>query len=812
MANKFTQKAQNTLNRSMVIARELGHTYIGSEHILLALISEDDSIASKILTSKGAKLEKLRKSMIEIAGVGSESNISADDLTPRARKIIENSALESQKGSTKFIGTEHILMALLGEKDCIAVRLLEAEGIPASELKSDLSAYIGSAEKSYSRTVKKDDEEKSKQKASSVIAQYGRDLTEFAQLRKLDPVIGRKNETDRVIQILSRRTKNNPCLIGEPGVGKTAVIEGLAQRIAAGSVPNSLMGKKIITLDLPSMIAGAKYRGEFEERLKNVMREAAKNPDIILFIDEIHTIVGAGAAEGAVDAANIIKPALARSELQVIGATTVSEYHTHIEKDAALERRFCPVLIEEPSEEEAYSILLGLREKYEKHHDLRFSDNALKSAITLSVRFLPEHFLPDKAIDLMDEAASKLRVNLSLPSPQLKKAERKLSLVQREKEEAICDQDFEKAARLRDRESSLKSKLSEIKEEYLTEEKKVFVTAEDIAKIITERTGIPVGNLLEDEGKRLLELERSLEETIVGQTEAVHTVCTAVRRGRVGLKTKSSPIGSFLFIGQTGVGKTALASTLAVSLFGSKNALIRFDMSEYMEKHSVSKLIGSPPGYVGYGEGGQLTEKVRRHPYSVILFDEIEKAHPDIFHILLQVLDEGMLTDSTGRKVDFSNTILIMTSNVGANPKTARKVMGFSSGIDNSEAESSKDNITSELKNIFKPEFLNRIDDIVFFRSLSVDDIQKIAERMLGDVVQRAAALGIKLTPDEKLSEFFAQKSFKKEYGARPLRRMIVKKLEDSLSFQLLEQNILPGDSVRAYADPASEEIMFSKI
>ena len=811
MANKFTQKAQSTLNRSLEIAKELGHTYIGSEHILLALVTESDSIASRILSARGAKADKLRKSVIEIAGIGSESNISGEDMTPRAKKIIEMSAEESQKSSTKYIGTEHLLMALLGERDSVAVRLLEAEGIPASELKNDLSAYLSTSEKGYPLSTRKESEEKSKRKESSVLLQHGRDLTELAKAKKTDPVIGRSNETDRVIRILSRRTKNNPCLIGEPGVGKTAIIEGLALRIASGNVPQALENKKIVVLDLPSMIAGAKYRGEFEERLKNIMKEVSKNPDVILFIDEIHTVVGAGAAEGAVDAANIIKPALARSELQIIGATTFSEYRTHIEKDAALERRFCPVTVEEPTEDEAIEILFGLREKYELHHGTEITDDAIRSAVYLSARYIPDRFLPDKAIDLIDEAASKKRISVSIPSPEIKKYEKKLITLAKEKEDAVCAQDFEAAAKIRDKETRVRGKLSELKKLNCGSNKVSPVTEEDIAAIVTEHTGIPGGRLLEDESQRLCLLEENIKNAIVGQDHAIHTVCAAVRRGRVGLKPSSAPIGSFLFLGKTGVGKTALANQLALSLFGNKSSLIRLDMSEYMEKHSVSKLIGSPPGYVGYGEGGQLTEKIRRHPYSVVLFDEIEKAHPDVYHLLLQVLEDGSLTDSTGRKVDFSNTILIMTSNAGAN-LSEKKVLGFTSDNEDTKNAENNEHILSGLKETFNPEFLNRIDDIVVFRGLSREDIRLIADKMLLDAVGRAERIGIKLTCDEELSEFFATLSFKEEYGARPLRRMIVKKLEDPLSTAILEKSIAPGDSVLAYIDPASQAISFKKL
>ena len=679
MANKFTSKAQSALERAHEEARSLGHTYIGSEHILLGLICEGDSVASKMLLAKGIDADALRKTVIGISGQGARSNVSASDMTPRCKHIIEESAQKSHDCASGYIGTEHILYAMLCEKDSVGVKLLENFGLTVYELKAELQAFLGIDGEKKSGSSSKDKKRSAKIEGAPTLSLYGRDLTALAALGKSDPVIGRAEETARVIRILSRRTKNNPCLVGEPGVGKTAVIEGLAQLISDKNVPETLLDRRIVTLDIPAMIAGAKYRGEFEERMKSIMEEVSKNPDIILFVDEIHMIIGAGAAEGAVDAANIIKPALARGEMRIIGATTLSEYRQHIEKDAALERRFQAVNVKEPSEEEALSILSGLRDKYEAHHKLIISDEAIEAAVKLSVRYIPDRFLPDKAIDLIDEAASKLRIeNFSSPS-ELRDIEKRLAELENEKEEAIVGQNFELAATIRDEETRMRQRKEELCGAQSSKEKdeSLVVRAEDIAEIVTSWTGIPTGKLAENEEERLSKLEEALMSRVVGQDEAVRSIASAIRRGRLGLKDEKRPIGSFIFLGRTGVGKTELAMALAEALFGSEEAMVRLDMSEYMERHSASKLIGSPPGYVGYDEGGQLTEKIRRRPYSVVLFDEVEKAHEDICNLLLQLLDDGSLTDSQGRRVDFRNCVIIMTSNVGASEANNSYSLGF---------------------------------------------------------------------------------------------------------------------------------------
>ncbi len=815
MSNKFTQKAQNTLNRALTAARELGHTYIGSEHILLGLLSEKDSIAARLLLARGADGEKMKRTVIDIAGAGSPSLVTPSDMTPRAKKIIEASAAASAQHGNRYIGTEHLLYALLGERDCVGVRLLESEGIPASELKSDLSAFLSAnGEKNRRAELKTPAEEKLKIRGAPVLSSYGRDLTDAAKDGRMDPLIGRNREIERVVQILSRRSKNNPCLIGEPGVGKTAVVEGLASRIVEGTVPDSLKKKRIITLDIPSMIAGAKYRGEFEERMKNVMEEVGKNPDIILFIDEFHVIIGAGAAEGAVDAANILKPALARGELQVIGATTISEYRKHIEKDAALERRFQSVTVNEPDEESAVQILMGLREKYEAHHHLSISDDAIRSAVRLAIRYIPDRFLPDKAIDLVDEAASRVRITSEIPSPDRKILEDRLRDLRKEKESAITEQQFEQAASLRDQEQQLRLELDELQANTENPDMAptLTVTAAHIADVVTGWTGIPVNNLLEDESRRLLSLDEDLKKTVIGQDEAIKAVVGAIRRGRMGLKDPRRPIGSFIFLGQTGVGKTALAISLAERIFGSESAMIRLDMSEYMEKHSVSRLIGSPPGYVGYEEGGQLTEKLRRRPYSVLLLDEIEKAHPDVFNLLLQVLEDGTLTDSQGRRINCSNTIVIMTSNLGSDGEEQRKILGFSdpAGADGSRRHERESDMLAALKKRFPPEFLNRLDEIIVFQALGKAELSRIAERMLDEIATRAADLGIELTFDDTLPSYLAQKSFSMSYGARPLRRTVIRLLEDPLSLALLESRIGHGDRILAL--PAGDNIELKKI
>ncbi len=813
MSNKFTQKAQNTLNLALSFARELGHSYIGSEHLLLGLVCEKDSIASRLLLARGADAARIRKSIADIAGVGSESFVHASDMTPRARKIIEGSAAESKRNQSRYIGTEHLLMALLEEKDSVAVRLLESEGIPSEELQKDLSVYLNASAERPVRTPPTEKEEKLKIHSAPVLSSYGRDLTERAREGRIDPIIGRQTETDRVIRILSRRTKNNPCLIGEPGVGKTAVVEGLAERIAKGCVPPTLSGKRIVTLDISSMIAGAKYRGEFEERLKNVMEEVRRNPDIILFIDEIHVIIGAGAAEGAVDAANILKPALARGELQMIGATTLAEYRSHIEKDAALERRFQSVHVNEPSPEAAKEILLGLRDRYEAHHGLHIGDDAIEAAVSLSVRYIPDRFLPDKAIDLIDEAAAGVRIGAQTLPSSLKELEDEIRSLSEQLEDAVLSQSFERAAHLRDLERQKRGELAQKKEELPSAHRHgLSVRAGDVAEVITRWTGIPVSSLLSDESEKLLHLEDALGACVVGQDEAISALCRAIRRGRMGLKNPRRPIGSFIFLGQSGVGKTELARALAKEMFGTSEALIRLDMSEYMEKHSVSRLIGSPPGYVGYEEGGQLTEKVRRRPYSVILFDEMEKAHADVFNLLLQVLEDGTLTDSKGRRVDFSNTVIIMTSNLGNAPGEQKKTVGFSLSEDQSGRQRERERMIACVKERFRSEFLNRVDEILPFRPLDRDDLLKIASTLLDEIAHRAEQLGIVLSFDPSVSELLAQDPAA-QGGARPLRQRAIRLIEDPLSTALLEKRFQKGDVIRATWDAkdARDAVAFEK-
>ncbi len=802
MATRFTEKAQNALNYALTAASEMGHTYIGSEHILLGLLSQTDSIAAHVLDGKGVSLDKVHDAVAEFAGVGAQTKVSPADMTPRTKKIIEASAQESLQGGAGYIGTEHILLAILKENDCVAVKLLQSFGVPCNDLRSELLSMLeksGGEHRESAANSKKG--EQPSLSGMPTLASYGRDLTALAQKGRFDPIIGRDDETSRVIQILSRRTKNNPCLIGEPGVGKTAVVEGLAQRVADGRVPENLRDKLIVTLDLSAMIAGAKYRGEFEERLKGVMDEVSKNPNIILFIDEIHTIVGAGAAEGAVDAANILKPALARGEMQLIGATTIEEYRKHIEKDSALERRFQSVMVGEPSPEESILILKGLRDKYEAHHKLKISDEAITAAVKLSCRYINDRFLPDKAIDLIDEAASKLRMTNSTSPNALQDLENRLKEIARDKEEAIRAQDFEGAAKLRDEgkklEEECEQRRSEWKKEHETGES--TVTAEDVADVVTSWTGIPVKRLAEEEGEKLAHLDEILKKRIIGQDEAVEAVARAIKRGRMGLKDPKRPIGSFIFLGPTGVGKTELTKVLADVMFGSENAMIRIDMSEFMEKHSVSKLIGSPPGYVGFEEGGHLTEQIRRKPYSVVLFDEIEKAHPDVFNILLQILEDGILTDSQGRRVDFKNTVIIMTSNVGAGSIVEPKRLGFTAEASDSDKDKkNREAVMGALKNTFRPEFLNRLDEIIIFSKLTDDNIRSIALLMLQSVVARAETIDIHVTVDDSVTSLVAKEGFDPVYGARPLRRAIVHLIEDTLSSAMLEGHIKSGDHVTA--------------
>ncbi len=794
MSNKFTAKATSVLNKSLKLASEMGHTYIGSEHILLALCYESEGAAAKMLEEKSVHLEAVRTAIGERIGTGEPTSITPSDLTPRAKHIIETSAYHSSRRGNGYIGTEHILLALCDDTDCSAVSILSSLGVNPDELAADIEAFL--------EDVSGEENAKKKKKNAALrdcptLSQYGRDLTAAARLDKLDPTVGREAETQRVIAILSRRTKNNPCLIGEPGVGKTAVVEGLAKRIVEGSVPSTLEGKIIVMLDLASMIAGAKYRGEFEERMKAVMREAAANPSVILFIDEIHTLVGAGAAEGAVDAANILKPALARGELQLIGATTVSEYRAHIEKDAALERRFGAVTVGEPSEGEAVRILFGLRDKYEAHHGVKISDEAIRAAVRLSVRYIGERYLPDKAIDLIDEAASRIRISaLSRPS-YLTELEEDIRCARADKGEAIRAQDFEKAAIMRDREKSLSDEyeLKRSEWERNAADASLCVKDEDVAAVVTAQTGIPVKQLESDESERLLHLADTLKSHVIGQDEAVEALTSALRRGRVGLGEAQRPIGSFIFLGPTGVGKTELSRALATAMFADKNAMIRVDMSEYMDRHSTSKLIGSPPGYVGYGEGGQLTKKIRRKPYCVVLFDEIEKAHPDVFNLLLQILEDGILTDSEGRRVSFANCIIIMTSNVGASSLTDnRGTLGFTGDANKSRNGAA----LSSIRETFRPEFLNRVDEIIIFNKLRREDTERIAELMLARVTERALELGINLSFSPEVVDMIVSEGYDEIYGARPLRRVISKRIEDTLAARILEGAVVSGMSVCA--------------
>ncbi len=800
----FTPRAQSVLNNSVRTAGEMGHDCVGSEHLLLAIVFEEDGIASNILKKYNVSYDAVKDELIKIVGTGSKKVLNMSDLTPRTKKIIETSAQVAMSMQNGYIGTEHLLAGILSESDCYAVNILQSLGIDTDSMLTELMSQLGPVHSS----PEKHSQGSGNIKDCPTLSEYGRNLCDSAKNGKIDPIIGRNEETERVVQILSRRTKNNPCLIGEPGVGKTAVVEGLAQKIVDGDVPDILQNKQIVTLDMSGLLAGAKYRGEFEERLKNVIEEVKKNKDIILFIDEIHTIIGAGGAEGAIDAANILKPALARGEMQVIGATTISEYRKHIEKDSALERRFQPVMVGEPTEDESVQILMGLRDKYEAHHKLKISDDAINAAVKLSQRYINDRFLPDKAIDLIDEASSKKRISAVMPDPDFRKLQKELKEVSAEKEEAIRSESYEKAASLRDREKELTDKVNEFTAAHPQNAGNLIVTENDIADIVSSWTGIPVSKLEESENEKLKNLESVMKEQVIGQDNAVSAVVKAIRRGRIGLKNPNRPIGSFIFLGPTGVGKTELSKVLARVMFGSENAMIRIDMSEYMEKHSVSKLIGSPPGYVGFDEGGQLTEKIRRKPYSVVLFDEIEKAHPDVFNILLQILEDGILTDSQGRKVDFKNTIIIMTSNVGAKGILETRKLGFTSTDDSeSEKEDIDASVNDALKETFKPEFLNRIDEIITFSRLSRDDIRKITNLMLKDVTKRISDMGITITFTDNAVDLLSEKGYDKVYGARPLRRTIIRLVEDPFSEEIISGNIAEGDNVTA--DSEEDRIVF---
>ena len=793
MYYKFTARAEKALEYAQEIAMELGHNYIGTEHLLYGLVEEGTGVASKVLQNQGLTSEKVKQSIEEIVGVGDEiEDANQISFTPRSKRVIENAFLEARRLGTEYIGTEHLLIGIMKEGDCVATRIMLEEDVNPQGLYNELVKVLN--EEGEESNESNSSSSKGSYNSTPTLNQYGTDLTKQAKEGKLDPVIGRKEEIQRVIQILSRRTKNNPCLIGEPGVGKTAVAEGLAEKIVAGDVPEILKNKRVVSLDMASMIAGAKYRGDFEERIKKALKEVKKAGDVIIFIDEIHTIVGAGSAEGAVDAANILKPLLARGEIQLIGATTLKEYRKYIEKDAALERRFSPVTVNEPTEEEATQILFGLRDKYEAHHNVKITDEAIKAAVELSSRYINDRYLPDKAIDLIDEAASKVRMSSYTEPDSFKELKDKIEKLDKEKEEAIRVQDFEKAAKIRDKENTKKKELENAKKEWETKSSKNVSTLkeEDIANVISSWTGIPVTKVSQSENDKLKNLEENLHKRVIGQDEAVSAVAKAIKRSRMGLKDPNKPIGSFLFLGPTGVGKTELSKALAENLFGSEDALIRIDMSEYMEPHSVAKLIGSPPGYVGYDEAGQLTEKVRRKPYSVILFDEIEKAHPDVMNMLLQVLDDGRLTDSQGRTVNFKNTVIIMTSNVGAKLITDKKTLGFIEEKENGEKEYQdiKKDVMGELKKEFKPEFLNRIDEIIVFHKLEDNQIRKIVDIMLNNVAKLLKEQGIKLTVDENAKDLVAKKGTDKTFGARPLKRAIQTMVEDKIAEAMLDGKI----------------------
>ena len=804
MYYKFTARAEKALEYAQDIAMELGHNYIGTEHLLYGLIEEGTGVASKVLQNQNLTAEKVKDSIEEIVGVGESIEDSNEiSFTPRTKRVIENAFLEARRLGTEYIGTEHLLIGIMKEGDCVATRIMLEEDVNPQSLYNELVKVL--SEEGEENTENSNQSNKGSYNSTPTLNQYGTDLTKMAKEGKLDPVIGRKEEIQRVIQILSRRTKNNPCLIGEPGVGKTAVAEGLAEKIVAGDVPETLKNKRVVSMDIASMVAGAKYRGDFEERIKKALKEVKKAGDVIIFIDEIHTIVGAGSAEGAVDAANILKPLLARGEIQLIGATTLKEYRKYIEKDAALERRFSPVTVNEPTEEETIQILYGLRDKYEAHHNVKITDEAIKSAVELSSRYINDRYLPDKAIDLIDEAASKVRMRSYTEPDSFKELKDTIEKLDKEKEEAIRVQDFEKAAKIRDKENSKKKELENAKKEWETKSSKNVSTLkeEDIANVISSWTGIPVTKVSQSENDKLKNLEANLHKRVIGQDEAVSAVAKAIKRSRMGLKDPNKPIGSFLFLGPTGVGKTELSKALAENLFGSEDSLIRIDMSEYMESHSVAKLIGSPPGYVGYDEAGQLTEKVRRKPYSVILFDEIEKAHPDVMNMLLQVLDDGRLTDSQGRTVNFKNTVIIMTSNVGAKLITDKKTLGFIEEKESGEKEYQdiKKDVMGELKKEFKPEFLNRIDEIIVFHKLEDDQIRKIVDIMLNNVAKLLKEQDIKLTVDEKAKDLVAKKGTDNSFGARPLKRAIQTMVEDKIAEAMLDGKIKKEAKVTAKDD-----------
>ena len=814
MTYKFTNRAAKALEIANELAIELNHNYIGTEHLLYGLIAEGTGVASQVLEMQNLTPEKVLEEIEMLIGRGNEDTNVEETIgfTPRTKRVIENAFKEAKRLDSEYIGTEHMLIGIMKEGDSVAVRIMLDLNINPQKIYNEIIKLVSEDENINLNSKQANNKNIGSFNQTPTLNQFGTDLTKQAGEGKLDPVIGRTEEIQRVLQILSRRTKNNPCLIGEPGVGKTAVVEGLAEKIIAGDVPETLKNKRVVNVDISSMVAGAKYRGDFEERIKKSLAEVKKVGDVILFIDEIHTIVGAGSAEGAVDAANILKPLLARGEVQVIGATTLNEYRKYIEKDAALERRFSPVNVGEPTPDETVEILEGIRDKYEAHHNVKITKEAIESAVKLSVRYINDRFLPDKAIDLVDEAASRVKMRNYTRPDSIKKLEDKVLSIDKEKEEAVRVQDFEKAANLRDKENETKKKLEKEKQKWEDRNTKSVsvLTEEDIADVISSWTGIPVKKLTQDENEKLKNLEKTLHERVIGQNEAVEAVAKAIRRGRVGLKDPNRPIGSFLFLGPTGVGKTELSKALAETLFGNENAMIRIDMSEYMEPHSVSKLIGSPPGYVGFDEGGQLTEKIRRKPYSVILLDEVEKAHPDVMNMLLQILDDGRLTDAQGRTVNFKNTVIIMTSNIGARLITDKNILGFSNDNNKNEEtqkeyETIKKDVMGELKKQFRPEFINRIDEIIVFHKLNNEDIRKIMDIMLNQLISRLKEQEIDIEIDESVKKLLIEKGVDIKYGARPLKRTIQNILEDKIAEAMLDGKIIVGKKAKAIVE--NEEV-----
>ncbi len=808
MFGRFTERAQQVLVLAQEEAKRLNHNFIGTEHILLGLVREGSGIAARALQNLDIELVRVRSEVEKIIGKGDKAQVQGISYTPRAKKVIELAIEEGQNLGHNYVGTEHLLLGLLREGEGIAAQVLTNLGIDLKKARKEVIQLLGGeAQLGSSQSGKSAPQ-------TPTVDAFGRDLTRLAGEGKLDPVIGRDQESERVVQILSRRTKNNPCLIGEPGVGKTAIVEGLAQRITEGNVPDILSDKRVATLELAAVVAGTKYRGEFEERLRKLMMELQQAGNVIIFIDEMHTIIGAGAAEGAIDASNILKPALAKGELQAIGATTLDEYRKYIERDPALERRFQPIVVGEPTLDESQEILRGLRDRYEAHHRVKITDEALDAAVKLGDRYIQDRYLPDKAIDLIDEAASRVRLRNYTAPPDLKEMEDKLESIRQEKEAAVRGQEFEQAAQLRDKEQQFRAKLSELKKDWEKQKvvsDQVLVGEEDIAHIVSSWTGIPVVRLAEEESAKLLRMEELLHQRVIGQHEAVQAISRAIRRGRAGLKDPKRPIGSFIFLGPTGVGKTELARTLAETLFGDEEAMIRLDMSEYMEKHTTARLVGAPPGYVGYEEGGQLSEKVRRKPYSVILLDEIEKAHPDVFNILLQILEDGRLTDGKGRMINFRNTVVIMTSNVGATYIKKQPVMGFKTSDEDATYEQMKSRLLDELRRTFRPEFLNRVDDLIVFKSLIEEDISKIVELMLKELSKRVTEYGLSLEVSPEAKSMLAKEGYDPTYGARPLRRVIQKRLEDNISEELLKGNFTTGDTIQVDKEKDTEKLAFSK-